>query len=203
MHISDGVLTNPVWIGSYVAAAGVAAYTIKKTDPEDIPKIAVMTSAFFVASLIHVPLGPTSVHLILNGLVGVVLGMAAFPSITLGLIMQCLLFQHGGITSLGANACMMGIPALASWRIFAFRKHFAFKHAEIIFGALAGAGATLFSGLILAGLLASTGEQFLGVAKYALLAHLPIMLIEGAVTAFTVKFLLKVKPELLGEDKRP
>lgn len=33
-----------------------------------------MTAAFFVASLIHVPIGPTSVHLLLNGLLGVVVG---------------------------------------------------------------------------------------------------------------------------------
>ena len=109
MHISDGVLSAPVWVGGYIVAAGIAAYTTSKIDNEEIPKIAVMTSVFFVASLIHIPLGPTSVHLVLNGLAGVVLGMASFPCILLGLILQCLLFQHGGITSLGANACLMGI----------------------------------------------------------------------------------------------
>lgn len=197
MHISDGVLTTPVWAGSYVVTLAIAAYTIKKVRQEELPKIAVLTSVFFVASLIHIPLGPASVHLILTGMVGVILGWAAFPSVLLGLILQALLFQHGGITSLGANACLMGIPALISSCIFHQRKHFNFKHNIAVFGAIAGGFATLFSGLILAIFLITAGEDFIGVAKYAALAHLPVMLVEGAVTAFTVNFLNKVKPELL------
>ena len=81
MHISDGVLSAPVLIGGYVISASIAAVIIRKTKSEDIPKTAVMTSIFFVASLIHVPLGPTSAHLILNGLVGIILGPMAFVSI--------------------------------------------------------------------------------------------------------------------------
>jgi cobalt/nickel transport system permease protein len=61
--------------------------------------------AFFVASLIHVPFGPTSVHLLIPGLVGAMLGPSAFLSIGLGLLLQSLLFQFGGITALGAK-CM-------------------------------------------------------------------------------------------------
>jgi len=198
MHISDGVLSAPVWIGGYVAAGGVTAYTIRKITTEQLPKIGVVTAVFFVASLIHVPLGPTSVHLILNGLAGVVLGMAAFPSILLGLTLQCFLFQHGGITSLGANACMMGLSALAAYGIFNLRKYAKDSKAAVaIFGALAGASGTLFAGIILALLLVSSGENFFGVAKMAVLAHIPVMIIEGIITGFTASFLDRVKPELL------
>ena len=84
MHISDGVLSAPVWIGGYVVTVGIAAICSKKMKTEDMPKMAVMTSAFFVASLIHIPLGPTSVHLILNGLVGIILGPLSFISILTG-----------------------------------------------------------------------------------------------------------------------
>jgi len=122
MHISDGVLSAPAMVGGYVVALGMIGITLKKVDMEDMPKIAVITAVFFVASLIHIPLGPTSVHLILNGLVGVVLGMASFISIFIGLTLQCLLFQHGGVTSLGWNACMMGLPALCAHFIFKARR---------------------------------------------------------------------------------
>ncbi len=200
MHISDGVLSAPVWIGGYVAAVSIAAVAIKKTKQEEIPKIAVMTSVFFVASLIHIPLGPTSVHLILNGLAGVILGVAAFPSILLGLMLQCLLFQHGGLTSLGANAIMMGCPALVAFVVFKARNMFKFKHKDAVFGALAGAVAIILNGFILAALLVTAGEEFIGVAKYAFMAHLPVMIVESAITAFAVTFLNKVKPELLNGD---
>jgi cobalt/nickel transport system permease protein len=197
MHISEGVLTPQVWIGGYVVAGGIAAATIRKMNTDELPKISVITSVFFVASLIHIPMGPTSVHLILIGLVGVVLGLSSFVSIFVGLTLQALLFQHGGLTPLGANACMMGIPALCAYGIFSLRKKITVKYPEAIFGALAGATAILLSGICLGTLLALSGEEFFGVAKMAVLAHIPVMIIEGAITGFTAAFLHKVKPEIL------
>ena len=48
MHISDGVLSGQICIASAVAAGTITVYTLKKTRNEDIPRIAVMTAAFFV-----------------------------------------------------------------------------------------------------------------------------------------------------------
>lgn len=202
MHISDGVLSAPVWIGGYVVTVGIAAICSKKMKTEDMPKMAVMTSAFFVASLIHIPLGPTSVHLILNGLVGIILGPLSFISILTGLTLQAFLFQHGGITTIGANTIMMGIPALLSSRIFSLHKRFRFRLSETIFGAVAGASGVFLGTLILTVLLVTTGSEFIGVAKYAALAHLPIMIIEAIITGFVVSFLMKVKPEVLEGEAR-
>lgn len=197
MHISDGVLQPQVWAGGYVVAAAIAAVTTRKMQPEDVPRIAITTSVFFVASLIHVPIGPTSVHLILNGLVGIILGPFAFISIFLGLTLQALLFQHGGITTIGVNALMMGLPALLVYRIFNLHQKIRFKFNIAIFGALAGACGISLAALILALLLISTGSEFVGVAKLALLAHLPVIIIEAIITGFIALFLKTVKPELL------
>ncbi|MFQ6066397.1 MAG: cobalt transporter CbiM [bacterium] len=197
MHISDGVLSAPVWMAGYAAAAGIIAASIKKIRVDDMPKVAVMTSAFFVASLIHVPLGPTSVHLILNGLVGIILGPAAFVSIFVGLVLQAFLFQHGGITTIGINAIIMGTPALVAYKLFDLRNKFNFKKNEFIFGALAGGSGVFLGTIILALALITTGSEFVGVARYAALAHIPVMIIEGIVTGFIASFLMKVKPEIL------
>lgn len=199
MHISDGVLSNPVCIGGYLVAIGVAATCIKqKMKSDDLPKIAVITSVFFVASLINVPLGPTSVHLILPGLVGVALGAMAFPSIVLGLALQALLFQHGGLTTIGANSLMMGIPALTAGAIFHQVSTSGNRKLIIATGAICGALGTMLAGIILAVLLVTAGEDFIGVAKVALLAHVPVIIIETVVTGAAVAFLLKVKPDLIG-----
>ncbi len=201
MHISDGVLSAPVWMAGYAAAAGIIAASIKKIKVDNTPKVAVMTSAFFVASLIRVPLGPTSVHLILIGLVGIILGPAAFISIFVGLVLQAFLFQHGGITTIGINAIMMGTPALLAYKIFNLRNKFNFKRCEFIFGALAGGSAVFFATLILALALVTTGSEFVGVAKYVALAHLPVIIIEGIMTGFIASYLMKVKPEILGKKE--
>ncbi|MDY6861486.1 MAG: cobalt transporter CbiM [Thermodesulfobacteriota bacterium] len=197
MHISDGVLSIPVLIGGYAAAVGIVAASTREMDPREIPRVAVITSVFFVASLIHVPIGHTSVHLILNGLVGIILGPMAFVSIFLGLVMQALLFQHGGITTIGVNALMMGIPALLSYRIFNLNKKIKFKYSASIFGAIAGGSSIFLSAVILAILLFSAGSEFIRVAQLALFAHMPVIIIEGTICGFIVSFLTKVKPEIL------
>ena len=198
MHISDGVLSVPVCFGGYAAAAGIIAASIKKIKVDNIPKVAVITSAFFVASLIHVPLGPTSVHLVLNGLVGIILGPAAFISIFVGLILQAFLFQHGGITTIGINAIIMGTPAFLAYKLFNLRNTCNFKRCEFVFGALAGGSGVFFGTGILALALVTTGSEFMGVAKYAVIAHIPVMIIEGIMTGFIASYLVKVKPEILG-----
>lgn len=205
MHISDGVLPQAIWIGSYVVTAGISAVSLRKMDTDDVPKVAVVTASFFVASLFHIKFGPTSVHLILNGFAGVLLGQMAFVSILVGLALQAFLFGHGGITSLGANALMMGLPAIAAYQLFRLHSKFNFKiieNSEFLFGFLAGFFGVFFGTIILALLLAVSGEQFFGVAKLAVIAHLPVMIIEGIVTGFVVSFLKKVKPEILEEGKR-
>lgn len=200
MHISDGVLPVSITIGSYAATIVIGSLGIRRTPAESLPKVAVVTSAFFVASLIHVPLGPTSVHLLLPGLVGILLGPSAFISIVLGLTLQSLLFQFGGITALGANSLMMGIPALfAGWLFKLLKGSTLTSHA--IAGALCGFLGTIMAVGILAALLFTGGEDFLGVGKLAFVAHLPVAIIEAFIAAFTVIFLFKVKPELLAANR--
>ncbi len=196
MHISDGVLPLSVTVGGYAASAAIAAWSARRTRSEELPKVAVVTAAFFVASLIHVPFGPTSVHLLIPGLAGALLGASAFLAIGLGLLLQSMLFQFGGLTALGANALMMGVPALLCG-VFFQRFKGRTRRRQAIIGGLAGALGTALAALVLALLLATGGEDFFGVAKIALAAHVPVVVIEGLVSAFTIGFLAKVKPALL------
>ena len=76
VHLGDGVLSD-AWIAcGFALAAAMVGAAMWRLREEDIPRIGVLSAAFFVASSIHIKLAvlPTSVHLILNGLVGVVLG---------------------------------------------------------------------------------------------------------------------------------
>jgi cobalt/nickel transport system permease protein len=197
MHISEGILSAPVLVTGAALAAGGVALGLKKMDYERIPEVAVLSSAFFVASLIHVPLGPSSVHLVLNGLVGVLLGWIAFPSILVALTLQTLLFQFGGFTVLGVNTFNMAAPAVVSYYLFNYlvrRGNYTVSAgAAFLAGALGVGGGAMLIALCLV----TTGEEFISVAKVILLAHMPVMIIEGLITSFCVLFLKKVKPELL------
>jgi cobalt/nickel transport system permease protein len=119
VHISDGVLAAPWWLGGFAGAGLLAAFASWRIREEEIPKVALLTAAFFVASsLIHVRVGPTSVHLLLNALVGVVLGRRAGLAIPVGLALQAALLFHGGFTTIGINSCILVLPALLAWQLF-------------------------------------------------------------------------------------
>ena len=197
MHISEGVLSPPVLVaGGGLAAAGVG-YALKKMDYDRVPQVGIVSCAFFVASLIHLPIGPVSVHLVLNGLTGVLLGVAAFPAILVALFLQGILFQFGGLTTLGVNTLNMALPAVMCFFLF---NRFVRSDNAMVSGAAAfacGALAVLLSGLMVAFSLIWTEESFMQVAKMALIGHLPVMAIEGVITTLVVGFLKKVKPEIL------
>ena len=124
------------------------------------------------------------------------MGPPAFLSIGLGLVLQSFLFQFGGLTALGANTLMMGLPAVICGWIFQRYKGRTQKRQAIV-GGLVGALGTAMAAIFLALLLVTGGEDFLGMAKLALLAHIPVIIIEGIVSAFTIGFLARVKPDLL------
>ncbi|AKJ65128.1 cobalt transporter CbiM [Kiritimatiella glycovorans] len=199
MHLAEGILSAPVLAcGAAATAAGTAA-GLKAMQPDDIPRTAVLTSAFFTASLIHVPLGPASAHLVLNGLCGLLLGWMAFPAILTALLLQALLFGYGGVTVLGVNAFNLALPAALFGTLLrlplrnprGLRTVFAAGFAA---GALALAGSTLLAALSL-GL---SGREFRAAAALLVAGHVPLMIVEGFVTASACLYLYRVRPEMLG-----
>ncbi|MEM9775296.1 MAG: cobalt transporter CbiM [Chloroflexota bacterium] len=212
MHIPDGLIPATVAAGGYVIAGALTYYSVRKINQaenaqEQIPKVALMTAAFFITSLIHIPIPPTSIHPLLSGLVGALLGWFAMPSILIGLLLQAMIFGHGGLTTLGVNAVILGVPAIIA--------HFAFqgtkralsnnKRGLSISGFVAGAvgvglSVLLFFGFIFltipADIIDPAAER---QATWLLtLAHSPLILVEGFLTAALVGYLNRVKPELLG-----
>ncbi len=197
MHISEGVLSAPVLITGAVLSLGGLTLGLKRIKNEDIPKVAILSSAFFIASLIHVPIGPTSAHLVLNGLLGMLLGWGAFPSIFVALILQGILFQFGGLTTLGVNTISMAMPAVLSYYVFkGFLK--GGKNIAFLGGFLGGVFSLLLAALFISLALIETERSFTAVAGTLLVMHIPISIIEGIITGFVVVYLKKVKPEALG-----
>ncbi|MGB5617391.1 MAG: cobalt transporter CbiM [Desulfobacterales bacterium] len=196
MHISEGVLSAPVLVSGGILAAAGTAIGLKKIDYDHLAQVGILSATFFVASLVHVPIGPSSVHLIMNGIVGLLLGWAAFPAILVALLLQGVFFQFGGITSLGVNTIIMALPAVICYYLFA-----PLLHKDRKFLLLAGFGcgfcAVLFGGVVVGLALMFTEENFLKLAILVVTAHIPVMIIEGIVTAFCVAFLKKVQPAML------
>lgn len=196
MHIAEGVLSAPVLVGGAGVALAGTAVGLKSIDYERVTRVGILSSAFFVASLIHVNVGPSSTHLVLNGIVGLMLGWAAFPAILVALFLQAFLFQYGGITVLGVNTVIMALPAVICY--YAFRPLLFKGYKPAMAAAFAcGFGAVMLAALIMGVCLTFTEENFLEIAALVFAANLPVMIIEGIVTAFCVAFIKKVSPDML------
>jgi len=196
MHISEGVLSGPVLLSGGVLAAAGTAIGLKNLDYDRIAQVGILSSAFFVSSLIHINIGPSSVHLILNGIVGLLLGWAAFPAILVALILQSLFFQFGGLTALGVNTIIMALPSVICF--YTFGPLISKNNSISIAASFACGFFSVFGAAILLGLsLIFTEENFLEVSLMVIIANLPVMLIEGVVTAFFITFIKKVHPVLL------
>ncbi len=201
MHISEGVLSAPVLILGAGVTATATYIGLKKIKEKDIPLVGVLSSVFFVASLIHVPLGPTSVHLLFNGLNGIILGWTSFPSLLVALFLQAILFQFGGLTTLGVNTMNMALPAVLSRYIFLKLIQSKEKITVITATAAAAVISVAGAGLLVATDLWLTGQAFAPIAKLVLIAHIPIMAVEGIVTPIIVLFIQKVQPSILEGKK--
>ncbi len=201
MHISEGVLSGPVLLSGAVLAAAGTAVGLKKLDYDKIARAGILSATFFVGSLIHVPIGPSSVHLILNGIIGLILGWCAFPAILVALLLQALFFQYGGITVLGVNTIIMAFPAVICYYLFL---PFIDKGNKFAVPAafLCGSCSICLSAIIAAGALMFTDENFFEISMMIILAHLPVMIIEGTITAFCIVFLKKVNPEFIHQNRR-
>ncbi|MFN3324512.1 MAG: CbiM family transporter [Bryobacteraceae bacterium] len=190
MHIADGILP----VGACLAAQALSWGTVyrlgRNLDAKEVPRMGMMAAATFAVSLIHFPLGGTSIHLGLLGLCGVILGRRAFPVVFATLLFQSLLFQHGGLLTLGVNALNMGLGALlaaALWRLDGLPESLrAF-----------GAG---FLGVMTPALLIAVEFSLTGYGRgfyFIALLYLVAAAIEGLLTLAAVSFLRQVKPAVL------
>ncbi len=201
MHISDGILSLPIiGVGVGVTATGIGL-GLRQLDYEKIPKAAIFASTFFVINLIHFPIGVSSAHLVLNGLIGLLFGLSSFPIIFIGLFLQSLLFGHGGLLVLGVNTMNIALPAVIIHYIFVFllRKNISNKKCFII-----GFGAGFISFMLSIIMTTSTlyfsaPEKFQFISLLFLISHLPLLLLEGFISGIILVYLKKMKPEVLNE----
>ncbi|MCW5625610.1 MAG: cobalt transporter CbiM [Burkholderiales bacterium] len=198
MHISEGVLSLPVLVGGGGLATAAVAVGLRRTPDSRIALAGVLCAMFFVASLIHIPVGVTSVHLVLNGLCGILLGWTAVPVIVVALLLQALLFGFGGLTVLGVNTVVMALPALLCCAIYRAGGGPVTSRAALWRGGIAGAGGIAVGiALMVSALWLTGGRSFLPLIGTVMLVHLPVMAIEAVITAMIAAALLRAQPAWL------
>ncbi|XPV69211.1 MAG: cobalt transporter CbiM [Halarcobacter sp.] len=199
MHISDGILSSDVVIVTSVISCGLLIYSLKNLKNKNIAHIAAMGAVFFIASFIHIPLGPTQIHLVLTGVIGLIIGSSVFFSLFIALLLQALLLGYGGLSSLGANLLIMALPAYIIYLI-AKSQVLNFLNEKIRYF-LIGFIPVLISTILLALVLALSKQEYIYASYTIVLANTPAMVIEGLITMFLINYIKKSMPELLNGVK--
>lgn len=209
MHISDGILPAAISIAGYAGTIAIITHKLKKINnmkesEKEIPKVSLLTAAFFISSTIHIPIPPTSVHLLLIGIMGILLGDFSFLAVIIGLFFQAVIFGHGGIMSLGINGLIFGIATITcSYLYRSLRAYVKSKIQLGIVGFLIGALGVVISTLIFCCIMVlfiPNGVDIIAEKQAIIMlavGHIPLAVIEGLTTGGILVYIMKVKPELL------
>ncbi|PWR23141.1 cobalt transporter CbiM [Zavarzinia compransoris] len=196
-HIPDGLLSLPVLGGGWAATAGLCLWSLPRLKEETIPGTAVLAAVFFSVSLVAVPVGPSSVHLLLSGLMGLMIGPLAVPAVMVGLALQALMFGFGGLIALGVNTVNIALPGVLVGLVLGGRVARAAPARAAVLAAFGAALAVLATGGGVALALALSSPDYLPSARVLLVTYLPLMAAEALITGFAVHFLKRVRPEAL------
>lgn len=207
MHIPDGFISAPVAITTGVVAAGAIAYGIKATSKKmgdkQVPMMGVLSAFIFAAQMLNFPIaGGTSGHFVGTALVTILLGpWSAIIILSSILLVQCLVFQDGGLLALGANIFNMGIVA-------AFSSHLLYKAIYVIFrkskiGRLVGGFAGAWVSVVVAALFCAAELAISGTSPWKITLatmgsiHALIGIGEGFITVAVLGFIMATRSDLL------
>ncbi|TAN38727.1 MAG: cobalt transporter [Verrucomicrobia bacterium] len=202
MHIPDGFLDAKTALTTGVLAAaglGVALRRVRETlPPQRLPLLGLAAAFIFVAQMLNFPVGGgTSGHLVGGALAAILLGPAA-AVVALGavIILQCLLFNDGGVTALGANLFNMAVVTpITAWLVFQPLTRFIGRRTAV---ALAAWSSIVLAAIICAGELAWSGRVAWRLVLPAMGGiHALIGLGEAFITTLVLGAIAAARPELL------
>lgn len=206
MHIPDGFLNLPTWSSLYAVSGGTLALAFKKVKQafkeKSIPLMGVISAFIFAAQMLNFPVaGGTSGHLIGGVLAAILLGpWAGIIVISAVLVVQCLLFQDGGITALGANIFNMGIigSGLGYLIYDKIRKLIPDNKGILTATAIASWLAVVIASFACALELGLSGlVKFKVVIPAMVGVHTLIGIGEAIITVLVISVILKLRPDLI------
>lgn len=206
MHVPDGFLSPAVAAGTWAAGAATLGFALRaeRRLPERVPAgtLGALSGFVFAAQLVNVPLLPgTSGHLVGGMLAAALVGpWRGIVVMAVVLAVQALLFQDGGVTAFGANLLAMGGGGcLAGHAVAVLARRAVPGSRGLVAGPVVGAFVgTLVGAAAIALLLAVSGlYPAAAVLPLMLSLHVPIGLLEAALTGAILATVLRWRPDLV------
>ncbi|MBU1933584.1 MAG: energy-coupling factor ABC transporter permease [Candidatus Omnitrophica bacterium] len=210
MHIPDGFLAANTWVPAWVISVGGLGYCIKRASEalkdKMVPLMGVMAAFIFAAQMLNFPVATgTSGHLLGGVLAAVLLGpYAGAVVIAVVLAVQCLVFQDGGLTALGANILNMSfIGTMGGYIIYSLIRKATGGSKGILMGAAIAAWASVVLASSACAIeLAVSGTSPLKIVLPAMmLVHMLIGIGEAIISVFVLSFVLKTRPDLIYNEE--
>ena len=212
MHMANELLSPVVAAGSF-AVAGVAVGVIchrarELVTTDKFALMGIMGAFVFAGQMVNFPLPfmpGTSGHIVGAVLLAIILGPLPGAIVLCSVvIIQCLIFQDGGLLALGCNVINLAIvPTFVGYYIYTFvlggkwsvRRMYAATIGACTVGLVAGAVLVAVE-VGLSGVLVVPVRTFM-VTMIGV--HLVIGVIEGIITAGVVLYLRKLRPDIVGD----
>jgi len=208
MHIPDGFIDGKTAVTAAVlslSGVGLALRQVRRElPPRKVPLLGLAAAFLFAAQMVNFPVaGGTSGHLVGGTLIAALLGpSAAVVVVTTVLIVQCFLFQDGGVMALGANVFNMAIVnSVIGYAIYRMICHWlAGIRGRVTALAFAAWCATVLAAISCAGQLAWSGTIPWAVAFSTMTTvHMFIGVGEGLISALVFMAVYRARPDLITE----
>ena len=210
MHMANELLSVPVAAGTLAIAAGGLGLICKKVSrvvsSDKLPLMGILGAFIFAAQMVNfqLPAMPgTSGHMVGAVLLAIILGphLAAIV-ISSVIIVQCLIFQDGGLLALGCNIINMAlVPSYVGYFLYKAVTAGQSSGRRTYIGAMLACVVAVESGAVLvpieatlSGVLAVPFSTFL-ITMVGV--HFLVGLVEGLITVAVLGYIQQVRPDLV------
>ena len=213
MHMANELLSVPVAGGTIAIAAGAIGFVCRKAtavvSTEKLALMGIFGAFIFAAQMVNIrlPIMPgTSGHMVGAVLLAIILGPhAGTLAMSSVIIIQCLIFQDGGLLALGCNIINMAlVPSYLGY--FLYRAVTAGSPGVIraYIGAMLACVISIEAGAMLvpiqcafSGVLAVPFFTFLITMAGV---HLLVGIVEGLITVAVLGYLQQVRPDVISDS---
>ena len=210
MHMANELLSVPVAAGTLALAAGTLAVICKKAanliTSEKAAMMGIMGAFVFAAQMVNfqLPAMPgTSGHMVGAVLLAIVLGPHAGAIVIASVvIIQCLIFQDGGLLALGCNVINMGIvPCYLGYAIYTAIVGKSTHTGRMSLAAIVACIIAMEAGAVLVPIQAALSGVLVvpfGTFLVTMLGvHLLVGLVEGIITAAVLSYIRQTRPDIM------
>jgi len=213
MHMANELLSIPVATGTLAIAAGSLGFICRKVRQviaaEKLALMGILGAFVFAAQMVNfqLPAMPgTSGHMVGAVLLAIILGphLAAIV-ISSVVIVQCLIFQDGGLLALGCNIINMAlVPSYLGYFLYRTITNGRFSSLKVYIGAMLACVIATEAGAILVAIQAAlSGVLAVPLSTFLITmigVHFLVGFVEGLVTVTVLAYLQQLRPDIVADS---